>query len=128
EENDDGRWLPVSKATAGWNDQTGKTKVQRRKEEASDYRYFPDPDLVPVTVSDAEIDEVRRSIGESPAAQRARLASQYGLSEHDINVLTRQGRTFVAYFEEAARIGGDAKEACNWVTNDLLSALNERKV
>jgi aspartyl-tRNA(Asn)/glutamyl-tRNA(Gln) amidotransferase subunit B len=128
ERKPNGRLVGVSKATAGWDERVGRTEVQRRKEEASDYRYFPDPDLVPVTVSPEQIDEARRSIGEAPAAQRSRLASQYGLSPHDMNVLTKQGREFVAYFEEAARIGGDAKEACNWVTNDLLQTLNDRKL
>src|SRR5207302_569410 len=84
ESKPDGRFVPVSKATAGWDDRLGRTEVQRRKEEASDYRYFPEPDLVPVTVSPEQIEETRRSIGESPAAQRSRLASQYVLSDHDI--------------------------------------------
>jgi aspartyl-tRNA(Asn)/glutamyl-tRNA(Gln) amidotransferase subunit B len=128
EQNKAGRLAPVSKATAGWNERLGRTEVQRRKEEASDYRYFPEPDLVPVIVTPETIDDVRRQIGESPTAQRTRLASQYGLSEHDVNVLTKQGRAFVTFFEEAARIGGDAKEASNWVTNDLLQTLNDRKL
>jgi aspartyl-tRNA(Asn)/glutamyl-tRNA(Gln) amidotransferase subunit B len=124
----DGRLHPVSKATAGWNDRTGKTEVQRRKEEASDYRYFPDPDLVPVTVSAQRLEQVRAELGELPGAQRSRLQTQYGLSDYDTGVLVQQGRAFVAYFEEVARACGDAKEACNWTTNELLSTLNERKV
>jgi len=124
----DGRLHPVSKATAGWNDRTAKTEIQRRKEEASDYRYFPDPDLVPVTVSAERLEQVRAELGELPDAQRSRLQMQYGLSEYDAGVLVQQGRAFVAYFEEAARTCGDAKEACNWTTNELLSTLNERKL
>src|SRR5262249_6487357 len=117
----------VSKATAGWDDARGVTRVQRRKEEASDYRYFPEPDLVPVEVDEAWLNRVRETLGELPAAQRARLQSQYGLSAYDAGVLTRQGRKFVAYFEEAARLCGDAKAACNWAANDVLASLNERK-
>ncbi len=117
-----------SKVTAGWNEARGVTVVQRRKEEASDYRYFPEPDLVPVTVSTEEREQVRASLGELPAAQRVRLQSQYGLSAYDSGVLTRQGRALVSYFEEAAREGGDAKEASNWVTNQVLQTLNERKI
>ncbi len=117
----------VSKVTAGWDDDRGRTNVQRRKEEAADYRYFPEPDLVPVVVSDAMLEEARAGLGELPAAQFARLQRQYGLSEYDAGVLTREGRAFVAYFEEAARVSGDAKAASNWVTNEVLKTLNERK-
>jgi aspartyl-tRNA(Asn)/glutamyl-tRNA(Gln) amidotransferase subunit B len=124
----DGRMVAVSKATAGWDDRLGRTEVQRRKEEASDYRYFPDPDLIPVTVSTEQLDAVRKQMGELPSAQRARLPAQYGLSPYDAGVLSSHGRALVAYFEEAAKSCGDAKEACNWVTNDLLQALHDRKI
>ncbi len=117
----------VSKVTAGWDDVRGRTVVQRRKEEAADYRYFPEPDLVPIVVSDAMLQAARASLGELPADQFVRLRRQYGLSEYDASVLSREGRAFVAYFEETARIGGDAKAASNWVTNEVLKTLNERK-
>jgi aspartyl-tRNA(Asn)/glutamyl-tRNA(Gln) amidotransferase subunit B len=116
----------LPKATAGWLDDRGVTRVQRRKEEAADYRYFPDPDLVPVTVDDAWLEEVRQTMGELPSAQRQRLTEQYGLSAYDADVLVHQGRALVAYFEDVARVAGDAKAACNWVTNQVLSTLNER--
>src|SRR5262245_25629982 len=117
----------ASKTTAGWDDARGVTLVQRRKEEAADYRYFPEPDLVPVVVDAAMLGAARSSMGELPAAQRARLQQQYGLSAYDAGVLTRQGRAFVAYFEEAAASSGDPKAASNWVTNEVLKTLNERK-
>jgi aspartyl-tRNA(Asn)/glutamyl-tRNA(Gln) amidotransferase subunit B len=124
----DGKKLgDVPKATAGWDDARGVTMIQRRKEEASDYRYFPDPDLMPVVVDQAWLEKTRSELGELPAAQRARLQSQYGLSPYDAIVLTREGRPFVAYFEETARLCGDAKAASNWVTNQVLATLNERK-
>jgi aspartyl-tRNA(Asn)/glutamyl-tRNA(Gln) amidotransferase subunit B len=116
-----------SKVTAGWDDARGVTLVQRRKEEASDYRYFPEPDLVPVMVTDVQRDSIRANLGELPAARRVRLLNQYGLSAYDAEVLTRQGRSFVTYFEETARLCGDAKAASNWVTNEVLKTLNERK-
>ena len=119
---------PVSKATAGWDERTGRTEIQRRKEEASDYRYFPEPDLVPVTVEAATVERIRRELGELPAAQKTRLQKQYGLAAYDAGVLSRQGRAFVAYFEAVVAQCGDAKEACNWTMNDLLSTLNERKL
>jgi aspartyl-tRNA(Asn)/glutamyl-tRNA(Gln) amidotransferase subunit B len=115
----------VAKATAGWDEVRGRTVFQRRKEEAADYRYFPEPDLVPVIVDDAWLARVRAEMGELPAAMRERLVKQYALSEYDAGVLTSQGRAMVAYFEEAARAGGDAKAACNWVTNQVLATLKE---
>jgi aspartyl-tRNA(Asn)/glutamyl-tRNA(Gln) amidotransferase subunit B len=124
----DGKWSPVAKATAGWDDRSGRTDIQRRKEEASDYRYFPEPDLVPVIVDQAAIDKARADLGELPAAQMARLQAQYGLSPYDADVMARQGRAVVAYFEQAAALCGDAKETSNWVTNEVLQSLNERKL
>jgi aspartyl-tRNA(Asn)/glutamyl-tRNA(Gln) amidotransferase subunit B len=124
----DGRQMgEAPKATAGWDDDRGVTRIQRRKEEASDYRYFPEPDLVPVDVDEPWLGRVRASLGELPAAQRARLQSQYGLSAYDAGVLASQGRKFVAYFEDAAERAGDAKAAANWATNEVLSSLNERR-
>jgi aspartyl-tRNA(Asn)/glutamyl-tRNA(Gln) amidotransferase subunit B len=116
------------KATAGWDEARGVTIIQRRKEEAADYRYFPDPDLVPVTVSDAWIERVRAETGEVPAAQRARLMADYQLSAYDASLLTAQGRQFVAYFEDLAQRCGDPKSACNWMTNKVLSTLNQEKL
>jgi aspartyl-tRNA(Asn)/glutamyl-tRNA(Gln) amidotransferase subunit B len=122
----DGR--AVSKATAGWDDRVGRTEVQRRKEEASDYRYFPEPDLVPVSVDEVQLQRAQADLGELPAAQRERLQTQYGLSVYDAGVLSRNGRALVAFFEKVAEVCASPKEACNWVANDLLQTLNERKV
>jgi aspartyl-tRNA(Asn)/glutamyl-tRNA(Gln) amidotransferase subunit B len=127
QEKRSGDLVPVSKATAGWNDHRGITEVQRRKEEAEDYRYFPEPDLVPVTVGSENVETVRAALGELPAAQRARLQTQYGLSSYDAGVISQQGRALVAYFEEVANRCGDAKSASNWIANDVLQVLNERK-
>ncbi len=117
----------VPKATAGWDEGRGVTRVQRRKEEAADYRYFPDPDLVPVVVDAAWLGRVRADVGELPAAQRARLRKDYGLSEYNAGVLTRRGRALVAFFEAVAKGCGDAEAAANWTTNQVLATLNERK-
>src|SRR5437588_11069282 len=92
----------VEKATAGWDDARGVTLMQRRKEEASDYRYFPEPDLVPVAVDEAWQARVRAGLGELPAVLRQRLGVQYHLSAYDADVITRQGRDFAAYFEDVA--------------------------
>ncbi len=118
----------VAKATAGWDDARGVTNVQRRKEEASDYRYFPEPDLVPVAVDDAWLSRVRSSMGELPAARRARFHTQYQLSAYDARVIVSQGHAFADYFEELAKLTNDSKAASNWATNQVLQVLNERKV
>ena len=118
----------VPKETAGWDDARGITVVQRRKEEASDYRYFPEPDLVPVVLDAAWIEGIKANMVELPAVQRQRLAASYGLSTYDASVLTSQGRSLVAYFEHVAKESGDPKAACNWVTNQVLQTLNERKM
>jgi aspartyl-tRNA(Asn)/glutamyl-tRNA(Gln) amidotransferase subunit B len=115
----------LSKETAGWDDRRGQTTFQRRKEEAADYRYFPEPDLVPVVVDDAWLARIEAEVGELPSAVRARLARQYGLSGYDVGVLVGMGRPAVAYFEEAARVCGDGKAACNWITNQVQGTLKE---
>jgi aspartyl-tRNA(Asn)/glutamyl-tRNA(Gln) amidotransferase subunit B len=117
----------VSKATAGWNEDRGVTVIQRRKEEVADYRYFPEPDLVPVEVEPSWLDRIRARLGELPATQRRRLREQYALSDYDAGVISSQGRAFVTYFEEVARHSGDATEAKNWLTNEVLQTLRERK-
>src|SRR5436309_2708073 len=109
--------LEIAKTTAGWDNTRDVTVVQRRKEEASDYRYFPEPDLVPLRVDDAWLTRVRGEVGELPAAQRTRLQSEHGLSSYDARVITSCGRAFTAYFEDTARLSGNAKSASNWLTN-----------
>lgn len=117
-----------SKATAGWDDAQGVTKIQRRKEEASDYRYFPEPDLVPVEVDEPWLTRVRESLPELPAQRRARFQTNYGLSSYDSRVVVGQGMAFADYFEAVATATGDAKAASNWCTNEVLGVLNDRKV
>ncbi len=120
------RFGRVMKTTAGWNDGRGVTQVQRHKEEAADYRYFPEPDLVPVIVPALGIDKAKSEIGELPANQRKRLQeSPYSLSAYDAGVLTSKGRRVVAYFESVASKAGDAKAACNWVANEVLGSLKK---
>jgi aspartyl-tRNA(Asn)/glutamyl-tRNA(Gln) amidotransferase subunit B len=118
----------VAKETRGWDAARGKTVPQRGKEEASDYRYFPDPDLVPVTVSEEFLESIRATLGEFPADLRKRLNAHYGLSDYDARVLVDQGRAFTDYFEEVAKLCGDGKQACNWVTQDVLREMNERNL
>ena len=113
------------KQTRGWDDQAGVTRAQREKEESSDYRYFPEPDLVPVTVTTAQVEAVRKALGELPASFRARLQSEHGLSLADADVLVNQGREQVQYFLTMAERCGDSKAASNWLQQDILRALKE---
>jgi aspartyl-tRNA(Asn)/glutamyl-tRNA(Gln) amidotransferase subunit B len=114
------------KQTRGWDDAAGVTRAQRSKEESSDYRYFPDPDLAPVTSTASAVDEVRASLGELPAELRQRLTDAFELSDYDADVLVNQGRALVDYYLEAAEHSGDPKAACNWITQDVLRALGDK--
>jgi len=118
----------VHKTTRGWDDQAQVTRPQRQKEESSDYRYFPDPDLVPVITAPAEVECVREGLGELPAAIRQRLESTYGIDPYDSDVIVNQGRELVDYFVELAEACGDGKRASNWVQQDVLRTLNEREI
>jgi aspartyl-tRNA(Asn)/glutamyl-tRNA(Gln) amidotransferase subunit B len=115
------------KQTRGWDEPAGVTRGQRSKEESSDYRYFPDPDLVPVTVTPDEMEKLRDSLGELPAALGRRLTEQHGLSQYDAEVLVNQGRPLVNYFLEVVQLGTDSKAAVNWVTQEVLRQLKDRE-
>jgi aspartyl-tRNA(Asn)/glutamyl-tRNA(Gln) amidotransferase subunit B len=116
------------KQTRGWSEPDGVTKPQREKETAADYRYFPEPDLVPVVVDPVWIERVRASIGELPAARRARLETHYGITAYDADVLVEQGQAVADYFEDIARATGDGKLASNWIQQDILRIMKERKL
>jgi aspartyl-tRNA(Asn)/glutamyl-tRNA(Gln) amidotransferase subunit B len=105
-----------------YNVATGETAGMRSKEHAHDYRYFPEPDLVPLRVSEAWLAQIRATVPELPADKRARFVESYGLREYDAQVLTAT-REISDYFEKAAKASGDPRMAANWVTGDLLGAL-----
>ena len=118
----------VPKQTRGWDDVAQLTRPQRHKEESSDYRYFPDPDLVPVLVTAEEVEAVRASLGELPAGLRQRLAESYGISNYDADVIVNQGREFADYFLATAAGCGDGKLAANWLTQSVLRTLGELEI
>jgi aspartyl-tRNA(Asn)/glutamyl-tRNA(Gln) amidotransferase subunit B len=106
----------------------GETRSMRTKEEANDYRYFPDPDLLPLEIDSALIDDVRAAMPELPDAKRARFQDQYGLSAYDARVLTAS-RELADYYEATVEAGGgEAKLAANWVMGELAAALNKAGV
>ncbi|WP_427184148.1 Asp-tRNA(Asn)/Glu-tRNA(Gln) amidotransferase subunit GatB [Bordetella bronchialis] len=106
-----------------------ETRSMRSKEDAHDYRYFPDPDLPPLVISQAWVDEVRATMPELPADKRARFESQYGLSAYDAAQLTTS-RGMADYFEAVARAlpDGQAKQAANWIMGELAAALNRSEI
>jgi aspartyl-tRNA(Asn)/glutamyl-tRNA(Gln) amidotransferase subunit B len=114
----------IEQETRLWNVAAGRTEPMRSKEFAHDYRYFPDPDLLPVSIAEATIADVRREMPELPGAKRARLQSEYGISAYDAGVLT-DSRALADYFEAAARAGAPAKSAAGWMSVELLRRLND---
>jgi len=115
----------VVQETRLWDSAAGCTVSMRSKEEAHDYRYFPEPDLPPVVVSPARIDAVRATMPELPEARRRRFVAAYGLPEYDAGVLT-QSAELADYYEQVASGAGNPKAASNWVMGELLRILNER--
>jgi aspartyl-tRNA(Asn)/glutamyl-tRNA(Gln) amidotransferase subunit B len=115
----------VVQETRLYDPDKGETRSLRAKEEANDYRYFPDPDLLPLEIDDAFIEAVRKTLPELPDAKKQRFMSQYGLSAYDAGVLTAS-RELADYYESVVKLsGGDAKIAANWVMVELGAALNK---
>ena len=117
----------IVQSTLLWDAENNRTRLMRSKEEAHDYRYFPEPDLPPVTVSLDWIERVRAQIPELPAAKRVRFQEQYQLSDYDAKVLSFD-RAMADFFEEAARASGKPKPVANWLVNELNKILNEKKI
>jgi aspartyl-tRNA(Asn)/glutamyl-tRNA(Gln) amidotransferase subunit B len=115
----------VVQETRLWDSATGRTHSMRSKEEAHDYRYFPEPDLPPLVIDAARLDGVRRTMPEMPDARRTRFVSQYGIPEYDAGVLT-QSAQLADYFEAVASASGAPKAASNWVMGELLRTMKER--
>ena len=112
----------ILQETRLFNAETGETAGMRSKEPAHDYRYFPEPDLAPLRVASAWLEEIRTQMPELPARKRARFMADYGLSAYDALVLTAS-RAIAGYFERAAAASRDPKTAANWVMGDLMGAL-----
>jgi aspartyl-tRNA(Asn)/glutamyl-tRNA(Gln) amidotransferase subunit B len=114
----------VEAETRLWDTGAGRTFSMRSKEEAHDYRYFPEPDLPPLELSREWIDAICRSLPELPDAQRRRFVQQYGLPEYDAGLLT-QSPALATYFEAAAAAAGNAKAASNWIMGELTRKMND---
>jgi aspartyl-tRNA(Asn)/glutamyl-tRNA(Gln) amidotransferase subunit B len=115
----------VVQETRLWDTSSGRTHSMRSKEEAHDYRYFPEPDLPPLLVDEARIERVRETMPELPDARSRRFVSEYGIPAYDAGVLTQSAR-LADYFEETAKAAKNAKAASNWIMGELLRTLKER--
>lgn len=114
----------ISQETRLWNQSANRTDSMRSKEKAHDYRYFPEPDLLPVHVSSAWREEIRRTLPELPHAKQQRFVAQYGITVYDAEVLTGS-QPLADYFEAVAKAGVSAKSAANWMQTELLRRLND---
>ena len=121
------RGEPVARTTMLWDEDAGRTAPMRSKELAQDYRYFPEPDLVPVDIGDEWIERVRATIPELPLARRRRFVEQLGLPDYDAGVLVGD-RRLADYFEEVVGKGVEPKAASNWVLGSVLQELGDRGI
>jgi aspartyl-tRNA(Asn)/glutamyl-tRNA(Gln) amidotransferase subunit B len=112
----------ILRETRLWDEERGVTEPMRSKEEAQDYRYFPEPDLVPISISAELLETTRASLPELPAARRRRFVSQYALPEYDAQVLTSD-KAIADFFESTVAAGADAKTASNWIMGEVLRLL-----
>ncbi|OHE81211.1 MAG: hypothetical protein A2107_06525 [Verrucomicrobia bacterium GWF2_62_7] len=113
--------------TRRWDDVAGVTESMRTKEHAHDYRYFPEPDLLPVSLSEEWLADVRKQMPELPSAKRKRMVDRYGIPPYDAGVLSADA-ALADYFEAAAMASKNPKSAANWICNDLLRDLAEAKL
>jgi aspartyl-tRNA(Asn)/glutamyl-tRNA(Gln) amidotransferase subunit B len=125
EELEDGR--AIQQATVLFNPDTGETRAMRTKEDAADYRYFPDPDLPPLIIAREWVERVRRDMTELPRVMAQRFVTDYGLSDYDATTLT-QSREVAAYFEAATQACGQAKLVGNWIMGEVSRRLNMAEV
>src|SRR6266436_625975 len=116
----------VSQETRLWNQSANRTDSMRSKEKAHDYRYFPEPDLLPVHVSAAWREEIRRTLPELPEAKRARFVTAYGITPYDAEVLTNK-QALADYFEAVVAAGAPGKSSANWIQTELLGRLAEAR-
>src|SRR4030095_16200400 len=112
----------LQQETRLWDERAAETRVMRSKEEAHDYRYFPEPDLPPLIVTDEFIERVRTAMPELPEARRRRFMDQYSLSYSDASQLTSE-RSLADYYEKAAEASGNPRAAANWIRSELQRQL-----
>lgn len=117
----------VIQETRTWDENKGITASMRSKEQAHDYRYLPEPDLVPIVVDPARVEEIRTNLPELPDARKQRLMDAYGLSEYDANVITAS-KSMADYFDQSVQANGDAKTVANWLMGEVSKHLNNEGI
>jgi len=117
----------IQQATVLFNPDTGETRAMRTKEDAADYRYFPDPDLPPLVIADAWVEQVRAGMTELPRVMAQRFVADYGLSDYDATALT-QSREIAAYFEATVKACNQPKIAANWIMGEISRRLNSEEI
>ncbi len=119
--------VKLSRETRAWDEREGITVLMRSKEEAGDYRYFPDPDLPPVIIKAGRVERLRRTLPEFPDSRKKRYVNQWGLPEHDAALLS-SSRSLAEFFETAVSLYGEAKMVSNWVMGELLRLVNQERI
>ncbi|MCX6983642.1 MAG: Asp-tRNA(Asn)/Glu-tRNA(Gln) amidotransferase subunit GatB [Lentisphaerae bacterium] len=117
----------IVQETRAWNDEKGETFILRSKENAHDYRYFPEPDLLPITLTDGDIAKIKSELPELPEQKRERFVRDYGLTAYDAQILTLD-KFLSDYFDEGAKKTKTPKSLANWITTELLRELNDRNI
>ena len=117
----------IEQETRRWDDLEGRTFSMRNKEDSQDYRYFPEPDLVAIKLSDEYIENIRKELPEMPESRKERYMNKYGLSEKDSNSITAS-KYLSDFFEKAGEIANDYKSVCNWLNSDVARILNEKEM
>ena len=117
----------IEQETRRWDDLEGRTFSMRNKEDSQDYRYFPEPDLVAIKLSDEYIENIRKELPEMPESRKERYMNKYGISEKDSNSITTS-KYLSDFFEKAGEIANDYKSVCNWLNSDIARILNEKEM
>ena len=117
----------IEQETRRWDDLEGRTFSMRNKEDSQDYRYFPEPDLVAIKLSDEYIENIKKELPEMPESRKERYMNKYGISEKDSNSITAS-KYLSDFFEKAGEIANDYKSVCNWLNSDVARILNEKEM
>jgi aspartyl-tRNA(Asn)/glutamyl-tRNA(Gln) amidotransferase subunit B len=124
---DYGEEFRIVQETRRWDAGKGKTVTMRSKEDANDYRYFPDPDIIPIVIKDSIIEDVKAEMPELPKQRKERFMESYALTEKEVNLLVSD-KFLSDYFESLVKLGADKKSACNWILTDMLKLVKEKEI
>ncbi|MBL4930741.1 Asp-tRNA(Asn)/Glu-tRNA(Gln) amidotransferase subunit GatB [Clostridium paridis] len=119
-----GEQLEIKQETRRWDSTRGETIPMRSKEDAHDYRFFPEPDLLPIIITQEQINSIKRSIPEMPREKKTRFISEYGLTEREIDIIL-DNKELASFYEETVALGTNSKTAANWILGDMLRLLKE---